>query len=297
MSILSNPQGTPERVWSLVSGLGALGGKLPRSEFSSILNPGYFAGGLAIAAQPANAANGTGAATALELVKRNGNEIELNRDAGELNTTSQFSDYVHDFVCSRDAGNIESVIAEAYAWLVVESHARRDLGWLYELGANEFADQVDAGLVGEDDDGRLMNPTKVTAWRRWLLFMGLSVKLPSAIVDYPMPAKRIEIELRRANVGQSTSMPAGSFVDLLASRCPYLDRGRLFQQACARKGYTADRRTLSAVLSNALRELNAEGKILLKLSRDTADAISLCPDPTTRSVSFDEVEIWPEVKQ
>lgn len=296
MSILSNPQGTPERVWSLIAGLGALGGRLPRGEFSSILNPGYSAGGQQVAAQATNAANGTGAATALELVERNGDEIQLH-DVGELKTPAQLADYVHDFLCSRDEGNIEAVIAEAYAWLVVESHSRRDLGWLYELGAAEFADLVDSGLVGEDEDGRLMNPTKVPAWRRWLLFMGLSVKMPDArLVDYPLPARRIEIEMRRAGVEEQTSMAAGAFVDLLANRCPYLDRGRLFRQACARKGYTADTRTLSAVLSNALRDLSSEGKISLKLSRDTADAISLCPDPTTRSVSFDEVEIWPEVK-
>lgn len=95
MSILSNPQGTPERVWSLISGLGALGGTLPRAEFSSILNPGYCAGGQQVAAQATNAANGTGAASALELVERNGDEIKLH-DVGELKTPAQFADYVHD---------------------------------------------------------------------------------------------------------------------------------------------------------------------------------------------------------
>lgn len=296
MSILSNPQGTPERVWSLVSGLAALGGTLPRGEFLSILNPGYSAGGQEIAANENNAANGTGTATALELVERRGDEIQL-RNVGALTTPSHLADYVHDFLCSRGVGNIEAVIAEAYAWLVVESHDRRDLGWLYELGKDEFADAVNTGLVGEDEDGRLMNSTKVTAWRRWLLFMGLSVKLPGNFIEYPLPAKRIEIELQRANVGPETSMPAAEFLELLAARCPYLDRGRLFKQACKRKSYTADDRLLSAVLSNALRDLSSNGKLSLKLSRDTADAITLCADPTTPNVSFDEVEIWPEVKR
>lgn len=290
MSVLSSPQGTPERVWSLLGGLGALGGELARDDWVSLLNPGYSRGGVEIKAAASLAANGPGVAYALGLVDREGSRARLITDERPTDLAG-FSDEVHDLLCSTAPGQLNAVILEAYAWVVAETHRRGDLGWLYDVGREEFADMADAALVGEDDDGRLMNTTKVPAWRRWLRFLGLGVPMPGTGVDFPSPARRMAVEIRRAGMAQGTSYGAEQFVGLIANRCPYLDRGRLFAQACQRIGYTPARRNLSAILSCGLRDLEADGIIALRLSGDAADGLSLAADPAALQPTFNSVVV------
>jgi len=77
MSLLSSTQGTPERVWSLVSALHANGGTLDRTETIEWLNPGFLRDGQDIRERP-DALNQTlGAASSLHA-------IELDRDSVRL---------------------------------------------------------------------------------------------------------------------------------------------------------------------------------------------------------------------
>ena len=69
MSVLSSPQGTPERVWSLVAGLSALGGECDRQTFDSLLNPGFMKDGVLVRAKDSLAADALGAASSLGLIK------------------------------------------------------------------------------------------------------------------------------------------------------------------------------------------------------------------------------------
>lgn len=288
MSLLSRPQGTPERVWSLVAGLNALGGDLSHDDFAALINPGFTRGGAQVRAETSLAGDASGAAYALGLAEREGSRVRLTTsDQGR--DPLAFADQVHDVLCAASSDDLNSVIFEAYAWLAAESQRRQDLGWLYETGRDAFADMMDSALVGRDEDGRLMNTTKVPAWRRWLRFLGLSVPMPAGLIDYPSPARRIGIELRRAGATADTVMRAEDFVQRVGQRCPYLDRGRLFAQAAQRSGHAGSPRTLSAVLSCALRDLEAEGLLELRLAGDAADTLSLSGDPSTGSSTFNAV--------
>jgi len=52
MTLLSSPQGTPERVWSLVAGLAALGGTSSRADLRPTpLNPGFERDGAEVKAK------------------------------------------------------------------------------------------------------------------------------------------------------------------------------------------------------------------------------------------------------
>ena len=290
MSLLSRPQGTPERVWSLVAGLDALGGDLPHEDFLALINPGFTRGGALARAETSLAGDALGATYALGIAEREGPRVRLKipEDGGSL---LAFADKVHDVLCTASPDDLNSVILQAYAWLAAESHRRQDLGWLYEAGREAFADMVDTALVGQDEDGRLMNTTKVPAWRRWLRFLGLSVPMPLSLIDFPSPARRVRIELRRAGTEIGAAMPAEEFLQRVGQRCPYLDRGRLFVQAAQRIGHAASLRTLSPVLSCALRDLEAEGVIELQLSGDASDTLSLAGDPSIGSTTFNAVLI------
>jgi hypothetical protein len=292
MSVLSSPQGTPERVWSLVAGLAALGGECDRPTFDALLNPGYMKDGVLVRAKDNLAANALGAASSLGLVEARRDKAVL---AASLNPgdASAFADYVHDRLSSLKPGETDSAILEAYSWLAAESDRQGGLGWIYDIGREQFADDANAALVGEDD-GRLINTTKVVAWRRWLAFVGLGVPLPiSNTPDFPTPTPRLARELERAGISPGTVMPAEQFLTLLAGRMPYLDRGRLFAQACQRIGYTPSGRRLSPLLSVALRDLHDDGTLKLTLSGDASTHIQLAEDHAQSIDAFTAVNFFP----
>lgn len=290
MSLLSRPQGTPERVWSLVGGLAGAGGEIGRDEFAALLNPGYLRGGQEVRATPILIADATGVATALGLVERDGGMTRLSGDTP--GSPAALANHVHDRLCAAPDADADAVILQAYAWLVAEAHRRQDISWMFDVGAATFVDMMASGLIGQDEEGgRPMNTTKAPAWRRWLRFLGLGVPLPDDGNDFPSPARRIVIELRRAGMEPGVTVGAEEFVRLIGQRCPYLDRGRLFALACERIGYRPAARQLSPVLTLALRELEADGLLTLMLSGDSSDALILTPDPAYRTGTFNAVQL------
>ena len=296
MSVLSNPQGTPERVWSLVAGLAAVGGSTERAAYDSLLNPGFSKDGIEIRAKDSLSGNAHGAALSLKLVEAGRDQATLLIES-PLNFAA-FADHVHDRLIGLSSGEIDAPILEAFAWIAAESDRRGGLDWMYQSGREEFADLANGALVGEDDDGRIMNPTKVVAWRRWLSFLGLGIALPfERTPDFPTPADRVTRELRRAALAANTSLPAGEFMSLIAARMPYLDRGRLFNQACARIGHVPATGRLSPLLSIALRDLHDEGTISLKPSGDAAERLRLSEDSAHPIDAFSTVISFPQANE
>ena len=182
------------------------------------------------------------------------------------------------------------VILEAFAWLVAESDRSGGLEWIYQSGRDEFADKANTGLSGKE-----MNTTKLVAWRRWLAFLGLGVAMPNDrnAPDFPSPATRIARELARADLTAGTSLLAGDFLELLGQRMPYLDRGRLFIQACQRIGHTATRGRLSPLVSVALRDLHDDHTLRLVPSGDAAERVRLSEDIAHAIDAFTTVIVFP----
>lgn len=297
MSVLSSPQGTPERVWSLVAGLAALGGECERQVFDALLNPSYTKDGVLVRAKDTLAANALGAASSLGLIEAGRDKATLARGL-DLPDSSALADYVHDRLSTLKSGETDSAILDAYSWLAAESDRQDGLGWIFDLGRDQFADSANAALVGQDEDGRLMNTTKVVAWRRWLAFMGLGISIPlSNAPDFPAPTARLARELERAAISPGTLVPAEQFVTLLAGRMPYLDRGRLFNQTCQRIGHVPSSRRLSPLLSVALRDLHDEGTLKLILSGDASAHIQLAQDPAHGVDAFTAVNVFPTTVQ
>ena len=129
-------------------------------------------------------------------------------------------------MCIRDRG---------YVWIAAESDRLGGVEWIYQIGRDAFADQANSGLTGKE-----MNTTRLPAWRRCLAFLGLGVTRPHDrnAPDFPSPAARMGREVERSELAAGTQFGAAEFVALLARRMPYLDRGRLFTQACKRISHT-----------------------------------------------------------
>lgn len=288
MTLLSSPQGTPERVWSLVAGLSALGGTSTRATYDALLNPGFERDGAEVKAKATLAADAHNAALSLALVDGARDQISL---GGVLpNSFNGFADLVHDRLIGLPSGDGDAVILEGYAWMVAESDRQNGMQWIYQAGREEFAELANAGLTGKE-----MNSTKAVAWRRWLAFLGLGVPMPTerSAPDFPSPAMRILRELKRAEIAAGLILPAAEFVALLAQRMPYLDRGRLFTQACQRIGHAAPVNRLSPLLSAALRDLHDDQSLRLAPSGDAADRVRLSEDASHAIDAFTTVIVAP----
>lgn len=288
MSVLARPQGIPERVWSLVAGLNALGGRADRATFEALINPGFKKDGIEIRTKAELAGDAWGAASSLGLIQSDRGEATLKVVFASL---EEFADHLHDHLANLPPGDSNSVIFEAYAWVAAESSRRGDLGWIYDLDRGAFADQANMALVDQGgEDGRPINETKMVPWRRWLVFMGMGVPLPLPNVsDFPSPASRVARELRRAGLPAEAEITADRFLATLAERMPYLDGGRLFLQACQRIGHTPRPLTLSPLLSAALWDLHDETVIALRPRGDSTDAVRLSGDPSHAIQTFNSV--------
>ena len=288
MSLLSNTQGSPEREWSVLAGLAVFGDQ-PRDELEAVLNPGSLKPDVATLVNIANVRQVISAASSLGAVGGDRSSTSTDVDLPALSDEVAISDWVHDKLCALGPESKDAVILEAYAWFSARSGQTGSTSWVYELSPDAFADAAAAGLVGEDDDGgKRMNREKVVAWRRWLIFLGLAVSMPSPWPPQPVPTARIAREIARSNVSGS-EVAAGDFLNLLARRMPYLDRGHLYLQACNRLGWKPDPRQLSPVLSTALRELHDEGVMQLKQSGDSPDVVALSVDQPHLLGGFDTI--------
>ena len=277
-------------MWSLIGGLQAAGGILPHDDYIALLNPGYDREGTSIMVDRNLAGDSTGVAAALGLVTKEEGTYRLTvNDVGPV----QFADLVHDRLLAAEDGSPDAVILEAYAWLVAESHRRKDLGWSAAPDRDDFVDDMLVGLTGQDDDGtRPMNTTKLPAWRRWLVFLGLAIDLPMTLrrsAWHFCPARRIALELERAGLPRGATLAGAEFARIVGERCPYLDGGRKYRQACRRLGYVHPSRDLSAAMTIGLRELEADGVLEFSLLGDSGDALHFVPDPSFRNNSFNRV--------
>jgi hypothetical protein len=290
MTLLSSPQGTPERVWSLVAGLSALGGTLQRATYDGLLNPGFERDGNEVKAKATLAADAHNAALSLNLVEGTRDQVTLTVTAPQ--DFKGFADLVHDRLVALESGDADTTILEGFAWIVAESDRQGGLEWIYQSGRDELADKANEGLAGKE-----MNTTKAVAWRRWLMFMGPGITMPHdrGAPDFPSPAARIARELRRPGLGlvSGANLPAREFLELLAKRMPYLDRGRLFLQACQRIGHVSTSGRLSPLLSAALRDLHDDHTLHLVPSGDAADRVRLSEDSAHPIDAFTTVILFP----
>lgn len=291
MSVLARPQGWPERVWSYVAGLEALGGSAEREQIEALINPGYLKDGAKVHTAATMAGDIFGAARSLALITQDRQRVTL-CDGVETSDFEVFADALHDRFASPAADDTNRVMFETYAWFVAESDRQGHLAWLTELSNPQLADAAIQGLRGEDEDGRPMNPTKLVAWRRWMGRLGLMIDLPlTKAPDHPHATARTARELARGGLAPGDRLTHREFLRRLVERQPYFDTGRLFVQACARMDHTPKPDRLSPLLSATLRDLHDDGRIQLELPGDSGDGLTLTGAEDHEVTNFNNVTI------
>ncbi|POF32610.1 hypothetical protein [Roseibium marinum] len=291
MSLLSSTQGTPERVWSLVSLLATQEGQITRAEAEGWLNPTFLSDGAVVSEKSTAFSQVLGAATSLGVVEADGDELRLVPSCTTENYAG-FGDWVHEHLAKLDSLEKDAVVLETFAWLAVESDRKGGTGWISEETNSSFADAADEALPeGKDDDGeRRINATKLPTWRRWLISLGLMVPLPlSTNPFHPLIEGRLVRELAKAGIEQGKRVSADDFINILSARMPYLDRGRMYLQTMRRIGHERGARRLSPILSSALRNLHDEGLIEFQRPGDSGDLVHLSADQPHRFEAFQSV--------
>jgi hypothetical protein len=289
MSMMTDIQGTPERVWSLVSLVDAHGGEITRHVVKSWLDP--------FDTDPKGTAldDTIGAATSLEILATDSSSKTITLQLKELPRNMEgFADWVHGRLTQVPADHGDSVVLEVLAWFVARSAKEKGTTWIAGYSTQALCDQIRHDIrVGSDD--KRFNPTRYPRWRDWVGFIGLGVEVPRGASSpfYPYVTERLEKVVGKLapQLSVNSNIEAGEFLAAVAKEMPYVDGGRLFRNALERVGTTSQPRQLSPVLSVALRELDEEGVIKLRMHGDARDAFLLTHDPTHKLQAFREVII------
>ena len=126
---------------------------------------------------------------------------------------------------------------------------------------------------------RLFNTTKLNGWRKWAEFLGLGwiMKLDSRSILVPDATKRVRAVLPEIFLDNGV-LSFGLFMERLATLCPELDGGKLFDY-CWQISRGAEQRgnRLSLMLSTALRTLATLHIITLINEADSENVWTLYP--------------------
>jgi len=274
MSLLTATQGTPNRVFGLLRLLSEAGTPLSVETIAGWLVPENTIGNNEVVRPKEGLEQTLSAARSLRLLS-DGSPVTATAEVP--NTIQAFADLAHQHLCDLPATDANAVVLKVYAWFVLRED--RDAASLHRRERDGLASEIDGAFPrAKDEDPKAFNSTKIAPWVRWVSFLGLGMELPNTIF-FPYPAERVLRELRRiaADAGFDRDMDFREVQKELSKRAPYLDHGDVFLEMSDRTGWRP--RTLSRVLSGALRELHQEGEIRLIALGDSADRVQFAPDP------------------
>ncbi len=285
MSLMTDTQGTPERVFALAQLIAARGGQIPRDEVRHWLD-------LTSADDKESTAvrQTVGAASSLGLVGVDTASKSLVLGVNNLpRDRATFSDWVHEQLVSLPQAHPDAVVLRAFAWFVANVGKHRGTTWLSDLSNQQIADAIRSDIAS-DEEGSTFNVTRYPRWRDWITFLGLAYDVPlkGGNVFYPYVTER----LRRLydelfeGIDAGQEMEVEAFLTRLSDRMPYLDNGPLFVDMTERVEWSPSPGRLSPVTSTALRDLHDSGVLELRMHGDARDAYSLSPDPTHRIAAF-----------
>jgi hypothetical protein len=286
MSLLSDTNHSPQRIFALLRLLDASGGEMDFDTIRAWFKPEFRDSDQAVTeGEHINIRQLIGAATSLGMVKMIAqNRYEIVGGAPE--SLQAFADIVHDRLIKLKWSDADSIVLEAYAAMVAITEQERGTAWLDE-NAQDRATRINAavrheGHEGGDESSRRFNNTKASPWKRWIIFLGLGVEVVGCdLYPYPVPRLVRELQRTRATNGTNGDPAIESFIELISDLMPYLDSGCLFQSAAKQIRLKPLERSLTRVLTGALRDLHDDKFLQLEAVGDTRQFYSMVGDPHT----------------
>ena len=296
MSLLSTPTGRPERVFSLLSLVRAMDGRISSAEAKEWLAPDYRSAEVP-APTPRDPAKDGERVSEVFRVARDLNLLAADKRDWVATcdlpaTLRSFASHVHAHLCGLSPEAPDTVLLRAYGWCVAYCEAHGVSG-LAGLTASALAREIAAGLGRSDEgeDEKSFNTTKFSAWKDWMGFLGLGwLDLPGVSGFLLDPARRLEEEFLTLLPAQGR-LDASTFLALMAQKFPYLDGGTNFEAACATGLQHPPTGQLSRILSQALRALEDRGQVRLDMDGDAKKGIGLFPDALSRINAFSHIGV------
>jgi len=276
-------------VFSLVSLVRALGGRVTSSDAKEWLAPPYRSSEDATPKDEERVREVFRVARDLKLLDADQNDWVSTCALPE--TRREFARHVHAHLCGLTGDDPDAVLLRAYAWCVAYAEVNGSAA-LISKTTSELAREIAAGLGRnrEEDDEKSFNTTKLSAWKDWMVFLGLGwTDLPGTSGFLPDPSRRIEEELLTL-MSSSARVDARSFVAAVAKNLPYLDGGLLFEEACSTGLTPPPKGQLSRVLSQAMRALQDNEVLRCYMEGDAKKGLGLFPDPLSSTNAFSHVE-------
>jgi hypothetical protein len=283
MSLLSDTQYTPQRIYALLRLLEAQDGQLGFDSIRTWLKPQLRGVEQKRLEEDTDIRQLLGATASLGLIESpSQNQYKLKESVPT--TIEAFADSVHDRLVGQDMSHADSIVLEAYAAMVVLTEAEQGTSWL-DLNAKDRAEKINKAVRATDTDEndeekRRFNSTKAAPWKRWMIFLGLGVSMPKSDF-YAYPAQRLEREVARLRWEEPhlETLEVETFINRIAERMPYLDGGRLFLASVERVRLQPLGRRISRVLSGALRDLHDDKRLVLDTIGDAKETYELTREP------------------
>lgn len=284
MSLLSDTNHSPQRIFALLRLLEAEGGALEFDAIKTWLKPNFRGGDQREQeGDHVNIRQMLGAATSLDLITSDTqNHYKLQRPVPA--TLDAFADAVHDHLVSVDWSDADSIVLEAYAAMIALSEIEQGTAWLDE-NAKERASRINNAVrrdEGEDEDEskKRFNSTKASPWKRWVIFLGLGISMPKGDL-YPYPVARLEREIARMRQAGALAdeIDIETFLPAIAARMPYLDGGRLFLSSANQIRLPPIEKRVSRILTGALRDLHDDERIALETIGDAKENYAMTGEP------------------
>lgn len=291
MALLTATQGTPHRIWSLLQILDARGEALSREEIEGWMNPEIHIEGESARSEKSAVGQTIDATAGLGFIDRNAGLLGLSIKEVPKNA-EVLADEIYNRLASTAEDDADSVMLEALALVLAKSNAEKACHWASSIARDPLADFL-RDYLGPGHDGKTFdrfNPTKLTSWKRWLEFLGLWRELSHGM-SQPVLTKRLGREVSRIGLATDAEIDAVDFLAKLRVHMPFVDGGRLYEQACERLKLPSKREELSVCFSAALRELDTSGTIKLIRRGDAPGGVSLSRNKFSKIGTFHAVKL------
>jgi len=295
MSLLSDTNHSPQRIYALLRLLEAQDGQLSFDSIRTWLKPAMRGLDQKGSEENTNIRQLLGATASLGLIE-SPSQNQYQTTAPVPSTIEAFADAVHDRLVGLDTYHADSIVLEAFAAITVLTEAEQGTSWL-DLKAKDRAARINAAVLAfdaneDDEEKKRFNETKYSPWKRWMIFLGLGVPMPKSDL-YPYPAERLQREIARMRADETIPrvLEIGVFINMIAELMPYLDGGRLFLASADRARLPPLGRRISRVLSGALRDLHDDKRLVLEAIGDARDMYALAQEPhAVRSIKAVRLE-------
>lgn len=162
---------------------------------------------------------------------------------------------------------------------------------VFQMTAKDFEIRFNEDIFPSSDK-RSFNTTKFRGWKLWAAFLGHGWMMKDKLLLMPDARIRIEPLLPRLLPEGQSSVRMSTFMEQVATLCPELDGGRLFER-CAQvtKNALLPGNRISLMLSNALRGLDESGRIQLSLQADALETWRLFPAAGHRHQQISHIQL------